>query len=65
MKSLYRSTQDKQLSGVLGGLSDKYKIDVSILRIAAALSFFFTGGITLLIYILAAIVLPADKEIKK
>ncbi|MEK3807222.1 PspC domain-containing protein [Metabacillus sp. SLBN-84] len=65
MKSLYKSTQDKQLSGVLGGLSDKYKIDVSILRIAVALSFFFTGGITLLIYIIAAIVLPADKEIKR
>ncbi|MFZ3198292.1 MAG: PspC domain-containing protein, partial [Bacillus mycoides] len=30
MKKLYKSTQDKQVSGVLGGLSDKYGIDVSI-----------------------------------
>lgn len=64
MKKLYKSTQDKQISGVLGGLSDKYRIDVSILRIVTALSAFFTGGITLLIYIIAAIVLPTDKEIK-
>ncbi|MFD0767331.1 PspC domain-containing protein [Bacillus sp. CGMCC 1.60114] len=64
MKKLYKSTQDKQISGVLGGLSDKYRIDVSILRIVIALSAFFTSGITLLIYIIAAIVLPTDKEIK-
>ncbi|QWH15508.1 PspC domain-containing protein (plasmid) [Bacillus mycoides] len=64
MKRLYKSTQDKQISGVLGGLSDKFGIDVSILRIVTALSIFFTGGIILLIYIIAAIVLPTDKEIK-
>ncbi|PFZ93871.1 PspC domain-containing protein [Bacillus wiedmannii] len=64
MKRLYKSTQDKQISGVLGGLSDKFGIDVSILRIVTALSFFFTGGIILVIYIIAAIVLPTDKEVK-
>ena len=36
----YKSTQDKQVSGVLGGLSDKYGIDVSILRIVTAVSDF-------------------------
>ncbi|MGN4845927.1 PspC domain-containing protein [Bacillus cereus group sp. MYBK134-1] len=41
MKKLYKSTQDKQVSGVLGGLSDKYGIDVSILRIVTAVSDFF------------------------
>ncbi|WP_263703021.1 PspC domain-containing protein [Bacillus thuringiensis] len=64
MKKLYKSTQDKQVSGVLGGLSDKYEIDVSILRIVTALSAFFTSGFTVLLYIIAAIVLPTDKEIK-
>ncbi|EJS66476.1 MULTISPECIES: PspC domain-containing protein [Bacillus] len=65
MKKLYKSTQDKQVSGVLGGLSDKYEIDVSILRIVTALSAFFTSGFTVLLYIIAAIVLPTDKEIKR
>ena len=64
MKKLYKSTQDKRVSGVLGGLSDKYGIDVSILRIVTALSAFFTSGFTVLIYIIAAIVLPTDKEIE-
>ena len=40
MKKLYKSTKDKQVSGVLGGLSDKYGIDVSILRIVTAVSDF-------------------------
>ncbi|MED3616313.1 PspC domain-containing protein [Bacillus wiedmannii] len=68
MKKLYKSTQDKQVSGVLGvlgGLSDKYGIDVSILRIVTALSVFFTSGFTVLLYIIAAIVLPTYKEIKR
>ncbi|MDF9759503.1 phage shock protein PspC (stress-responsive transcriptional regulator) [Peribacillus simplex] len=64
MKKLYKSTQEKLLSGVLGGLSEMYKIDVSLLRILTALSCFFTGGIVLLIYIIAAIVLPTDKQLK-
>ncbi|WP_448162696.1 PspC domain-containing protein [Bacillus mobilis] len=65
MKKLYKSTKDKQVSGVLGGLSDKYGIDVSILRIVTALSAFFTSGFTVLLYIIAAIVLPTDKEMKR
>ncbi|WP_223702637.1 PspC domain-containing protein [Sutcliffiella deserti] len=65
MKKLYKSTQDRQLSGVIGGLSEMFKIDVSLLRILTALSFFFTGGIVLWIYIIAAFVLPTDKQLSK
>ena len=64
MKKLYKSTQEKQLSGVLGGLSEMYKIDVSLLRILTVISCFFTSGIVLLIYIIAAIILPTDKQLK-
>lgn len=63
MKRYYRSTREKQLSGVLGGLSERYGIDVSILRIVTVLSGFFTSGITWLIYLIAAIVMPTDKQL--
>ncbi|SDH85267.1 PspC domain-containing protein [Alteribacillus bidgolensis] len=63
MKKLYRSTQEKQLAGVLGGVSELYNIDVSILRIIIVLSGFFTGGIVWLIYIIAAMVIPTDKQL--
>lgn len=65
MKKLYRSTDEKQLSGVLGGLSELYNMDVSILRIALVVSGFFTGGITWLIYIVAAMVMPTDRQVYK
>ncbi|OZU87008.1 PspC domain-containing protein [Virgibacillus indicus] len=60
---IYKSTQEKQLSGVLGGLSEMYKIDVSLLRILTVLLGFFTAGIVWLIYIIAAIVMPTDKQL--
>ena len=63
MKKFYKSTKEKQLAGVLGGLSEKYNIDVSVLRIITVLSGFFTSGITWLVYIIAAIVMPTDKNI--
>ncbi|KZE36891.1 hypothetical protein AV656_14020 [Bhargavaea cecembensis] len=63
MRKFYRSTREKQLAGVLGGLSERYGIDVSILRIVTVLSGFFTSGITWMIYLVAAIVMPTDKHL--
>ncbi|MBX0356974.1 PspC domain-containing protein [Halobacillus sp. Nhm2S1] len=65
MKKLYRSTNESQLSGVLGGLSETFNIDVSILRILVVVSGFFTGGLTWLIYLVAAIVMPTDQQVRK
>ena len=63
MRRLYRSTREKQLTGVLGGLSERFGVDVSILRIVTVVSGFFTSGITWLIYLIAAIVMPTDKQL--
>ncbi|RPF50137.1 PspC domain-containing protein [Aquisalibacillus elongatus] len=63
MRKFYRSTKEKQLSGVLGGLSEMYNIDVSLLRILTVVLGIFTSGIVWLIYIIAAIVMPTDKEL--
>ena len=63
MRKYYRSTREKQLAGVLGGLSERFGIDVSILRIVTVVSGFFTSGITWLIYLIAAIVMPTDKQL--
>ncbi|WP_345240155.1 PspC domain-containing protein [Pontibacillus salipaludis] len=65
MKKLYRSTQDVQISGVLGGLSELYNIDASLLRILTVILCFVTSGFVLLLYIVAASVMPTDDEIKK
>ena len=64
MKKFYKSTTNKQLSGVLGGASEIFSIDASILRIAYFALSLLTSGLFVLIYIAAAIVLPTDKEVQ-
>ena len=43
-KKLYRSTNNKMLSGVCAGFADFIGIDPTIVRVIYALVSFFTGG---------------------
>ncbi|MGA9286950.1 MAG: PspC domain-containing protein [Anaerobacillus sp.] len=64
MKKFYKSTTNKQISGVLGGVSEIFGIDASILRIVYVALSFLTSGIFFFIYIAAAVILPTDEDIK-
>ncbi|WP_461207164.1 PspC domain-containing protein [Clostridium sp. DL1XJH146] len=57
---LYKSTTDKKLAGVCGGLAEVLNVDPSIIRIIWALVSFFYG-IGIVLYIIAALVLPEGK----
>ncbi|WP_270180910.1 PspC domain-containing protein [Alkalihalobacillus sp. CinArs1] len=64
MKKLYKSTQDRKLSGVLGGLSEVWNMDASMLRIVfAVLTVLLVGLPMVLIYVVAALILPDDKDV--
>ena len=54
---LYRSTSDKVLGGVCGGLGDYLNMDPVIVRVIFVLLFIF-GGSGLLVYIIMWIVIP-------
>ncbi|EAC3621256.1 PspC domain-containing protein [Listeria monocytogenes] len=58
MKKLYKSSSQKMIAGVCGGLAEYFGIEVTIIRLlwAGAVLFFGTG---ILLYILAAIIMPA------
>ncbi len=57
-KRLYRSTTNKMIFGVCGGVAEYFNIDVSIVRIVwGVLAFTFFG---LVAYIVAALVLPEE-----
>ena len=57
-KTLYRSTTNKMICGVCGGVSEYLEVDVSIVRIVwGVLVFTFFG---LVAYIVAALVLPVE-----
>lgn len=56
-RRLYRSDEGKMIGGVCSGIADYFGLDVSLVRMAAILLFFF-GGMSLLAYIMLWIVIP-------
>lgn len=56
-KKLYRSTDDKKIAGVCGGIAEFFKIDVTLVRLIWALAI-ICGGFGLLAYIVCAFVIP-------
>lgn len=58
-KKLYKSSNDKMLCGVLGGLAEYFGVDSTLVRLIFALACVFTAGFPgLLIYIICAIIIP-------
>ena len=56
---LYRSRSDRMLFGVAGGMADWLDVDPSLVRIVWAL-LILAGGVGLVLYIVAAIVIPEE-----
>ncbi len=55
---LYRSRDDRMLSGVAAGVADALDTDPSLVRIVWVVLAFLTGGIAIVVYIVMAIVVP-------
>lgn len=60
MTKLYRSTRDKKIFGLCGGLAEAFNIDATILRLIVAIGVVFSGGTVLLLYIVACLVIPKE-----
>lgn len=58
-KRLYRSRKDKMLAGICGGLAEYFDVDPPLVRLASVLLCLYAGT-GLLVYILAAIIIPED-----
>lgn len=56
---LYRSRSDRMLFGVAGGMAKSLDLDPSVVRLVWAL-LVLAGGVGLLLYIVAAIVIPEE-----
>lgn len=58
-KKLYKSANDKVLSGVLGGIAEYLGIDSTIVRLIFALVAIFTAVIPCVVfYIICAVIMP-------
>lgn len=58
-RRLSRSTQDRMVAGVAGGLAEYIDVDPVFVRLAFVLGTIFGAGVGLLIYVVAWIVMPA------
>jgi phage shock protein C len=58
-RRLYRCRHDKRLAGVAAGVAEFFDLDPSLVRVLWFVSIFF-GGVTLLLYIGMAIIVPLE-----
>lgn len=58
-KKLYRSSTDKMIFGVCGGVADYINVDPTIVRLVWAL-LGISAGIGVVLYVIAAIIMPVS-----
>ena len=61
MKRLVRSNKDSKICGVCGGIAEYFGIDSTFVRLLTVLLVLF-GGVSIWVYIIAAIVMPNGAE---
>ena len=59
MKKLYKSKTDRKLAGVCGGIAEYIGIDSTLVRLALVI-FCLAGGSGLILYLVAALVMPEE-----
>ena len=58
MKKLFRSSTDRKICGVCGGVAEYFDIDSTLVRLGVVLLSCLAFGTGVLAYIIAAIVMP-------
>lgn len=61
-KPLRRSMKDKKLGGVCSGIAEFANLDVVLVRVLVVAATLVSGGIGLLAYIAAWIIVPLERE---
>lgn len=60
-KKLYRSRNDRMISGVCGGIAEHFNLDSTLVRLLWAL-LILLAGTGLIVYLVCAIVIPLKDE---
>lgn len=60
-KRLYKSTENKMLDGVCGGIAEYFGIDPTLVRLGWVI-FCALGGSGIIAYIIAAIIIPRNTQ---
>lgn len=62
-KRLYRSRRERVIAGVCGGLADYFSLDPTLVRLIWIV-LIFGGGSGLLLYLLAALIIPEEPRLR-
>ena len=66
MKKLYRSTENRIVAGVIGGIGDYFNVDPVVLRLVWVFVVIFTGFFPgVLCYIIAIFIIPLEHETRR
>ncbi|MFD0896769.1 PspC domain-containing protein [Loigolactobacillus binensis] len=59
MNKLHKSANNRMVAGVLGGFAERYGVDATVLRVIfAALAVVTIGFPMVILYVLAAVIMP-------
>jgi len=62
LRRLYRSDSDRMLFGVCGGIAEYLDVDPTIIRLLWAVGTIASFGFGIVLYIIAAIIMPRKQE---
>lgn len=61
---LYRSSDDKMITGLCGGIAEVYGFDPSMVRLLTLLVVIFTFPIGLIAYFAGALIVPKEEDVE-
>ncbi len=65
VKKLYRSTSDRMIAGICGGLGEHFGIDLTLVRLIFVFGAIFTGSALFWAYIIMLIVVPEQPAVSQ
>ena len=60
-RKLYRSSRDRMLCGVCGGIGEYFNVDPTLIRLVWAI--LACSGTGFLVYLLAAVIIPQEPDV--
>lgn len=64
-KKLYKSEKDIRILGVCGGIAEYLNVSSTVVRILCAIGIFFTAGTGVIMYLVAALIMPKESRVTK
>ncbi|SDO46156.1 PspC domain-containing protein [Alkalicoccus daliensis] len=65
MNKLTRSTRDRKLAGVCGGIAEYFNVDSTVIRIVTIILAFPFSLLIISLYIIGILLMPNDTEVNE